>query len=349
MLALRNDTTESPGNPLMVLKFWLIVSGIYIWEFVTTLDFEWSVIRGHQRYRWSIWIYTISRISGLVVVSLALFNFSATSEFNCQAWVTIGWAFSALGGYGLSSLLIMLRIFAIWDRNKIVLAISAIIWLINLGFQLAGIIKIRSVWVPAQSACVIANIESCKDYYVNLLANDAILLLIMLAGLMRLRLRARAFHDLTSILWKQGVIWLVVATAAELPQVLLLLLNLNESLNFLFLLPAMVTTIIAATRTYRSLVIYASTPSTTNHPTGPDSSNFPRSNRLVSGAKPEVTSTIHIPSNRRLEVAVHNEYEEYPMSRINRYPSSDGQLADKTLHDSEAGSDDNVEGREEKK
>jgi hypothetical protein len=28
--------------------------------------------------------------------------------------------------------------FAIWDRNKIVLAISAIIWLINLGFQLAG-------------------------------------------------------------------------------------------------------------------------------------------------------------------------------------------------------------------
>jgi hypothetical protein len=70
---------------------------------------------------------------------------------------------------------------------------------------------------------------------------------------------------------------------------------------------------------------------------------------LVSGAKPEVTSTIHIPSNRRLEVAVHNEYEEYPMSRINRYPSSDGQLADKTLHDSEAGSDDNVEGREEKK
>jgi hypothetical protein len=28
--------------------------------------------------------------------------------------------------------------FAIWDRSKVVLAISAAIWVINLGFQLAG-------------------------------------------------------------------------------------------------------------------------------------------------------------------------------------------------------------------
>jgi hypothetical protein len=28
--------------------------------------------------------------------------------------------------------------FAIWDRNKVIMAISATVWLINLGFQLAG-------------------------------------------------------------------------------------------------------------------------------------------------------------------------------------------------------------------
>jgi hypothetical protein len=57
--------------------------------------------------------------------------------------------------------------------------------------------------VPAASSCTFVNVESCKDYYINLLANDVILLLIMLAGLLRLRLRARAFLDLASILWKQ--------------------------------------------------------------------------------------------------------------------------------------------------
>ena len=31
------------------------------WEFVTTLDYEWSVIRGHRPYRWTIWV----RISAL--------------------------------------------------------------------------------------------------------------------------------------------------------------------------------------------------------------------------------------------------------------------------------------------
>ena len=26
------------------------------WEFITTLDFEWSFIQGGRRYRWTIWV-----------------------------------------------------------------------------------------------------------------------------------------------------------------------------------------------------------------------------------------------------------------------------------------------------
>ena len=26
------------------------------WEFLITLDYEWSVIRGHRPYRWTIWV-----------------------------------------------------------------------------------------------------------------------------------------------------------------------------------------------------------------------------------------------------------------------------------------------------
>src|SRR6267154_6553275 len=83
-----------------------------------------------------------------------------------------------------------------------------------------------------------------------------------------------------------------------------------------------------------------------SHPSGPDSSNpnTPKSNRLVSTTKD--TSIVHIPSNR-LEVTVHRAYEEYPMSQMSRYPSSDAQVADKTPH--EIVLDDSVEGRDEKK
>ena len=33
-------------------------SSAFRWEFITTLDYEWNVIRGRQPYRWTIWVRT---------------------------------------------------------------------------------------------------------------------------------------------------------------------------------------------------------------------------------------------------------------------------------------------------
>ncbi|KAI0278570.1 hypothetical protein BGY98DRAFT_516205 [Russula aff. rugulosa BPL654] len=259
VVSLISESAES-GNLLAVMKFWLIVSGIYIWEFVTTLDFEWSVIRRYQRCGWTIWIYSVSRLSGLAVIILILVDYYGTSPINCQAWVSSAWAFSALGGYGLSLILIMLRIYAIWDKSKVIMTICAVIWVINLGFQLAGIVKIRAEWMPAARSCLITSgVEICRDFHINTLITDVILLFILLAGWLRIRRGGDSLY-LSNLLWKQGVIWLVIATAAELSQVLLLFLNANDSVNMLLLVPSMVAIIIAATRTYRSLIQSASPP-----------------------------------------------------------------------------------------
>ncbi len=63
------------------------------------------------------------------------------------------------------------------------------------------------MWVPAARSCAIVNIQSSssKSFYVNSLVTDVILLLIMFAGLLRLRLRrhATASLGLASLLWKQ--------------------------------------------------------------------------------------------------------------------------------------------------
>jgi len=218
----------------------------------------------------------------------------------------------------------MLRIFAIWDRSRVIIAISAAICVINLGIQLIGIVKIRAVWVPEAKSCTITNIETRAPRYlsINFFVTDIILLFIMLAGLLRLRRGGSSFY-LSRLLWKQGVIWLAIATAAELPQMLLLFLNVNDSTKVLFLVPSMVAIIIAATRTYRSLIHSASPPD--GRLGEPDSSDSQKAKRLVSRTKD--SSVIHIPSNR-LEVTVHSAYhEEYPMSETNHYgsnPSSEG-------------------------
>ena len=77
------------------------------WEFVTTLEYEWSVIRRHRTFRWtifvsvfllnfccpgagliySVWqIYSTTRIFTLIAVILSLVGFDVTAaRFNCEA------------------------------------------------------------------------------------------------------------------------------------------------------------------------------------------------------------------------------------------------------------------------
>jgi len=187
-----------------------------------------------------------------------------------------------------------------------------------------------------------------------MLVTDVILLSIMLAGLLRIRRDPPARSMcLPRLLWKQGVVWLAIATAAELPQVLFLYLNMSDSFNLLFLVPSMIAIIITASRMYRYLIQSASPSDIPVHLGKPDSPNFQitkgRKRFVVSVTKD--SSVVHIPSNR-LDVMVHRAHHhdgEYPMSQTDHYdselyPSSDAKLTDEP-HDL----DDNIEDRDEEK
>jgi hypothetical protein len=63
--------------------------------------------------------------------------------------------------------------------------------------------QIRAEWVPAARSCAITNVEICRDFYINLLVTDVILLSIMLAGLLRLRRGPGGSFYLSHLLWKQ--------------------------------------------------------------------------------------------------------------------------------------------------
>ncbi|KAN0111509.1 hypothetical protein V8E52_008532 [Russula decolorans] len=307
MLALR-DSTELSGQSLALLKMWHVVAGIYIWEFVTNLHCEWAIIRGHQTYRWTIWIYFIARWATIAFVILILIYVNVTSQINCQAWVWASWSFSLLS-MNSGSLLLVLRILALWNRNKGIMAIVSIICATNFSLLLLFVIRIRAVWEPAAKSCIITNIELCEIAMVSTFVTDTVLLLIMLAGLLHLRHRGRGSHELWHLLWKQGVIWFVVAAVAELPSLVLMSLNVNAVLDMMFMFPSIITTVIATTRMHRSLQYFA--PSTIITPDSNDEKT--RNSRFVSKTKNPQASVVRIPSNR-LEVSVHTTYEEYAMS-----------------------------------
>ncbi|KAH9985881.1 hypothetical protein BJV74DRAFT_952040 [Russula compacta] len=197
-------------------KVWHAMTGLFVWEFVTTLDYEWIIFRGRRPYRWTLWMYTITRVATLLAMVCLIIEFDASIPATCQVFITFHLFLSNLA-FATASLLIVLRIIAIWNREMLVVAISIGVWVINVGFLIQGVVRPRSAWLPAQGTCATLNVQSCKPTIVSVAVTDFILLLIMLLGLLRLRLHGGTLLGLGRILWNQGIVWLLLATVAEVP------------------------------------------------------------------------------------------------------------------------------------
>jgi len=121
----------------MVVMLWHTMDGIYIWEFITSLDYEWSVIRGRRPYRRTICLYSLTRVATLITVILNIVDLDIAPPSDCQAPITFQLIFAFLATAS-ASFLIVLRIIAIWNRNTVVVSISLIVWGTNVAFLIQG-------------------------------------------------------------------------------------------------------------------------------------------------------------------------------------------------------------------
>ncbi|KAN0121250.1 hypothetical protein V8E52_003838 [Russula decolorans] len=194
-------------------------------------------------------IYSLTRVATLLAVILNMIGFNTTTPMHCQLFAHI--AFAA------ASLLIVIRVYvpdaddqppkprhlrklgriAIWNTEKIIIIIAMSVWLINISLLIEGIVRIRSAWSPEATTCTLLNLETNKPAVISTLATDVVLLLIMIIGLLRMHLEVVCLFDLGRVLWKQGLIWLIVATLAVVPPTA----------------PNMIVMAIAATKMYRSV------------------------------------------------------------------------------------------------
>jgi len=202
--------------------------------------------------------------------------------------------------------LIVLRIIAIWNRNKVVITLSIIVWVIGTAFHIKSAAQLHAVWEPAQHTCDPVNTKSSVLSLLPAIISNLVLLLIMLVGLLILRRHDGGTFGLSRVLWKQGVVWLALAIASEVPPLVLMVLNLNNNLNIMFDTPGLVTMIIVATRMHRYLIDFASKPPDLEH------QNVKVSNLVF--ARPKQTDTTPTTLNR-IEVTVHTAFEQHPTAQ----------------------------------
>ncbi|KAI9508998.1 hypothetical protein F5148DRAFT_1283412 [Russula earlei] len=254
---------------LALINFWHVVKGLFVWEFFTNLDYEWDIIRGRRPFRWTIWVYSVARISTLAAVFISFVTLDVTAPINCQIF--------SYTGIAAASLLIVIRVVAVWNRNRIVVVIAAALWLADIVTIIIGMsrpiallsrmssisfktpfhLQLRAVYFPLRKTCVVLNTHVNTLNILFTLGIDILFLLIMLVGLFDMRRTEGGTFGIGRLLWNQGVLWLVIATIAEFPPTIFMLLNLNgvvHSTSFL----GWSRLSIAATRMYRSLTDFVS-------------------------------------------------------------------------------------------
>jgi hypothetical protein len=243
--------SQADNSLIVTVKLIHVFGGIYLWEWVSTVQFEWEVLTGRRQFRWSFVAYEISRTLCLAAVITILAGFNLTHRFNCEVWFRAVLVFSYFA-IAFTSLLVLLRGVAIWGRSLSVLILTACIWLVNIGFAFYSVTKGAIEWIPAANACFISKTEQFRwGISVNFVTVE-ILLAVMFAGV----LSKRNTTGLWRVLYMQGLTWIFIASLSEMLPSIFSWLNINDGWNLMFQVPHMVIIVIMATRVYRDLFEY---------------------------------------------------------------------------------------------
>ncbi|KAI0250082.1 hypothetical protein BJV78DRAFT_619955 [Lactifluus subvellereus] len=230
------------------------IAGIYIWETVFTAGFELDVLRGKRPYKWTIWLYLGTRYCSLLVFILLLIGEDG-GKVSCQPYVDTGTAL-IIASWTFASLIIVLRVIAVWNYQRIVSFLSVCVWLAGIATWLPSFATLKGLYNPNQGTCVILGIQKSLSAAFAVLVADTVLLMSMLIGL--LRHAHRSSTGIWYLLCQQCIIWLALTNIAEVPVVVFLSLNLNDAWNEMFVHVEIAILSLGAARLYRSLCQHGS-------------------------------------------------------------------------------------------
>jgi len=235
-----------------------VFGGLYIWEWLTSLGYEWDVVTGRRKVAyWSFAVYTTTRTLALAIVILMFIGFNNTHYMNCEAWFRITLVFS-YAAVACCALLIGLRAVALWGRTERILYWVGTIWLVDIGICVWNITRAHTTWVPAYKACGITSTQDFRNgLVINFVANF-LLLGTMFTGVWRKRNSTQLWY----VLFVQGIAWVLAAMLSEIPTLVLSWVNISDGWNLLFSTPHVMLFVIVCTRMHRDLSQYINGPIT---------------------------------------------------------------------------------------
>ncbi|KIK79416.1 hypothetical protein PAXRUDRAFT_834111 [Paxillus rubicundulus Ve08.2h10] len=249
--------SELATDSLITIKLLHALMGLYGWEFIISLDFDWAILTGKRKFRWPLTFYFAGRYLLLfaIIASLIGFDTPATIELNCQALYVFS-EFAGDAAVGLACINLSLRTIAIWSKNKWIIGSLVLIILGHWSLILQGV-PVSATWVPGVGCTIVEGdptitiaifvYSMCFDFFVLCLTAYK------LAWNPR-RARSSPLHTkLARMIFADGLVYFIIAFLANLTATIFMILDLNAVMGILFNAPAAVASTIMASWAVRRL------------------------------------------------------------------------------------------------
>jgi len=242
-----SDPKEIVRDSEVFVKTLMFFLGLYIWEVFSTIGFDWSVISRQKEFKWPMGFYFWGKWSLLLSIIGINVASNITSEVNCQALYTFN-QFAGNTAIGTASTLLMFRTIAIWSKNIYIVVPLCILSMGQWGILLHGIVTVNSTWNEAAMTCMVNSAQPAwiNAIYVYTMSFDLIVLILSTTGL----LLSPGRSNLWQLLFKDGIVFFLIAFCANLFPAVFSLMNLNSVMNIICSVPAATCSTIVACRSF---------------------------------------------------------------------------------------------------
>jgi len=262
----------------------------------------------------------------LIGIAVAL---NVTSEVNCQGLYTFNSCFGN-AAIGLASINLSLRTIAVWNQRWFIVAPLVAIILGHWSLLLHGIL-VKAAWDPVQG-CVITSTDNrlLAATFIYGMSFDFIVLCLTTYKLL---FPTGGKSRLVSLIFKDGLIYFVIAFLSNLLATIFMLLNLNPVMSIVANVPAAIASTVVACRAVRRLTNYSSVGAEmfTGATTAGSTLAF-RTSQTQGTARPKVLTK----TSENIGVHVQMETFESPSERSYLEYDAAGQITKAERYDAEA-------------
>ncbi|KAF9522120.1 hypothetical protein CPB83DRAFT_899916 [Crepidotus variabilis] len=301
---------EEVGRDFQIFdKFLHALFGLLIWEYLTSLDFEWEFITGKRQFRWPMILYFLGRYIQMFAITGALVGLDSTSELQCQPLYRFIF-FCGFISIMISSVTLALRTIALWANNLYIIAAVVLAASGQIALVVLITISTQGTWAP-QTGCEIYGGETYTTaLFIYTMCFNAAVLVLTIIKLVKMSANANSTQllghsKLAHIIFADGLIFFIIALLADLVVVVLVVLDFNPAMNVMFQVPSSIVSTIVACRSVRRLMNFSQGTTVVTFGNTNGSSSQTKGGRVIQSEQSMIRSSpeVHV----QMETFTHTE------------------------------------------